>query len=88
MSPRKTVLTAYQMMGATPAGMTDEKWARQGDRDWKHFLRVLAEDAEVINGFATTIESIGYRRSIFNTAESRLTAFHNEVNRRAGSAVA
>jgi choline monooxygenase len=85
-SSRQTVLMAYQMMGAPPAGMTAEKWAQQGDRDWKHFLTVLAEDAEVVNGFAKTIDSIGYRRSIFNTAESRLTAFHEEVNRRAGSA--
>jgi choline monooxygenase len=81
------VLMAYQMMGAPPPGMTAEKWAQQGDRDWKHFLTVLAEDAEVVNGFAKTIDSIGYRRSIFNTAESRLTAFHDEVNRRAGCTV-
>jgi phenylpropionate dioxygenase-like ring-hydroxylating dioxygenase large terminal subunit len=83
LSPRKTVLMAYQMMGSPAEGVSDEKWARQGDRDWTHFLAVLAEDADVVNGFDKTIDSIAYRRNIFNTAESRLTAFHDEVNRRA-----
>jgi choline monooxygenase len=82
--PRKTVLTACQMMGPTPKGMSDEDWAQQGDRDWRHFMSVLAEDVEVINGFEKTMDSIAYRRNIFSTAESRLTAFHEEVNRRAG----
>jgi hypothetical protein len=30
------------------------------------------------------ITSLGYRRNMFNTAESRLTAFHQEVAQRLG----
>jgi choline monooxygenase len=83
-SPQKTVLRAYQLMGPTPAGLTDKRWAEQGERDWRHFVEVLGEDVEVINGLGDVIDSLGYKRNLFNTAESRLTAFHDEVNRRAG----
>jgi phenylpropionate dioxygenase-like ring-hydroxylating dioxygenase large terminal subunit len=81
-APQRTVVAAYQMVGAPPEGMDAEKWARQGDRDWADFMGVFDEDVEIINGFAKTMHSIGYRRNIFSTAESRLTAFHEEVNRR------
>jgi phenylpropionate dioxygenase-like ring-hydroxylating dioxygenase large terminal subunit len=79
----RTVVAAYQMMGAPPKGMDAAKWARQGDRDWANFMAVFDEDVEIINGFPTTMSSLGYRRNLFSTAESRLTAFHEEVNRRA-----
>ena len=81
-SPRETVVELCQMMGPTPAHLTDDKWAAQGDRDWKHFMSVLAEDAEVLNATDSVMHSLGYRRNMFNTAESRLTAFHDEVIRR------
>jgi choline monooxygenase len=79
-SPTHTVLQAWGVVGPTPEGMTDEKWARHNDRDWEHFLSVVYEDAEVINEFASVVNSRGFRRNMFNTAESRLTAFHAEVN--------
>jgi phenylpropionate dioxygenase-like ring-hydroxylating dioxygenase large terminal subunit len=83
-SPTKTVLEAYGVIGPTPAGMDDEKWKRQNDRDWAHFIKVTEEDSEVINGFGTVSRSLGFRRNMFNTAESRLTAFHAEISARAG----
>lgn len=83
-SPQKTVLRVYQMMGPAPDGTTEERWAKQGERDWQHFIHVLAEDVEVIDGLGAVMDSKGYTRNLFNTAESRLTAFHEEVNRRAG----
>jgi choline monooxygenase len=78
-SPTETILEAYGIVGPTPGGMDAEKWQRQNERDWKHFLKVTEEDAEVINGFGTVSRSIGFRRNMFNTAESRLTAFHQEI---------
>jgi phenylpropionate dioxygenase-like ring-hydroxylating dioxygenase large terminal subunit len=84
LSPTRTVLQTWGIVGPTPEGMTDEKWQRQNDRDWEHFLSVVYEDAEVINDFGTVVRSRGFRRNMFNTAESRLTAFHAEVNSRVG----
>jgi choline monooxygenase len=78
-SPDETVLCAYQLNGPAPDGMTDEKWARRTERDWQQFLEVLDEDTGVINDFAKVIGSRGFRRNMFNTAESRLTAFHDEI---------
>jgi phenylpropionate dioxygenase-like ring-hydroxylating dioxygenase large terminal subunit len=79
---RTSVLEVYQLVGPTPAGMDDAKWARLSDRNWQAFLDVLAEDTEVITSFDTVIRSRGFRRNIFSTAESRLTAFHEEVAKR------
>jgi len=78
----ETVLQAYHIVGPAPKGMSEEKWAEVNERDWKHFLDVLAEDSEVINDFGTVVRSLGFRRNMFNTAESRLTAFHEEVEKR------
>jgi hypothetical protein len=64
--------------------LTEQKWAEHSDRNWAHFLSVLEEDAEVLNGIGTVSQSLGYKRSLFNTAEGRLTAFHDEVMRRVG----
>ena len=83
-SPGKTVLQAWGIVGPTPPGMDDAKWERNNDRDWAQFVKVTNEDAEVINGFGTVARSLGFRRNMFNTAESRLTAFHAEVSARAG----
>jgi len=80
-SPDETVLEAYEIVGPTPPGMSDEKWRRNNERDWKHFLDVLVEDSGVINDFAKVIGSKGFRRNMFNTAESRLTAFHDEIEK-------
>lgn len=51
----------------TPA---EERWAKQNGRDWEHFLHILDEDTEVVNELHTVIDSVGYRRSMFCTAES------------------
>ena|ERR1700722_9225547 len=80
----ETLLTAYGMVGPTPAGMSEEKWARNSDRDWNSFMDVLAEDVEVIKEAGEAMHSLGFRRNMFNIAEGRLTAFHEEVNARAG----
>lgn len=82
-SPTESVLEAYGVVGPAPLGMDDERWQHQNERDWKHFVAVLAEDAEVINNFASVVKSLGFRRNLFNTAESRLTAFHQEIAARA-----
>jgi phenylpropionate dioxygenase-like ring-hydroxylating dioxygenase large terminal subunit len=81
-SPSETLLCAYEFVGAAPPGMTDERWSEVNDRNWEHFLAVLAEDSKVINDLGTVVDSLGYRRNMFNTAEGRLTAFHEEVARR------
>lgn len=78
----ETILSAFDVVGPTPNGMTDEQWARSVDRDWQHFLDVLEEDSEVINDIASVVHSKGFHRNLFNTAESRLTAFHEEVEQR------
>lgn len=81
-SPTKTILDAWGLCGQTPAGDTDEKWARRTKRDWDHFLNVVAEDSGVINDLGAMQQSLGFRRNMFCTAEGRLTAFHAEVARR------
>lgn len=81
-SPDETILNAHEIVGPPPEGMSEEKWKRHNERDWSHFLEVLEEDSEVINNFATVVHSKGFRRNMFNTAESRLTAFHDEVAKR------
>ncbi|MFD5747277.1 aromatic ring-hydroxylating dioxygenase subunit alpha [Streptomyces sp. NPDC127033] len=80
----ETELCAYEVVGPPPAGKTAEQWDRHNRRDWQQFLDVLNEDAEVINDISTVIGSLGFRGSMFNTAESRLTAFHREIARRIG----
>jgi phenylpropionate dioxygenase-like ring-hydroxylating dioxygenase large terminal subunit len=84
LSPTRSVLQAWGVVGPTPAGMEEQKWLRQNDRDWKQFLAVTTEDSGVINGFGTVSRSLGFTRNMFNTAESRLTAFHSEVSARVG----
>jgi phenylpropionate dioxygenase-like ring-hydroxylating dioxygenase large terminal subunit len=81
-SVSETVLSAWGVVGPTPEQLTEEKWAKRNDRDWEHFMAVIAEDAEVINDAGTIVRSAGFRRNMFNAAECRLTAFHDEVNRR------
>ncbi len=49
MSPTKTLLTAWGVVGPAPAGLTEEKWAEISDRNWAHFLSVLAEDSRGLN---------------------------------------
>lgn len=78
----KTIFTAWGVVGPKPEGLTDEQWTKQNDRDWKHFCAISAEDAEVLNSWKSVSHSLGTRQYMFNTAESRLTAFHAEVARR------
>lgn len=42
-------------------------------------MKVTSEDAGVINRISTVSHSAGTQRLMFNTAESRLTAFYREV---------
>ena len=84
LSPTRTIVEAWGIVGPTPSGMDDEKWHKRNDRDWEAFMAVTKEDAGVINGFGTVSRSLGFRRNMFNTAESRLSAFHHEVSARAG----
>jgi phenylpropionate dioxygenase-like ring-hydroxylating dioxygenase large terminal subunit len=83
-SPKETLLQTYGIVGPTPEGMTEEDWIKQNDRDWEHFMAVAREDSEVIDNFGTVVRSLGFKRNLFNTAESRLTAFHEEIHRRVG----
>lgn len=80
----KTLFTAWGVVGPTPDGISDEDWQRQNQRDWNHFVAVSAEDAEVLNDWGSVSHSLGATEYMFNTAESRLTAFHAEVARRVG----
>jgi hypothetical protein len=81
-TPTETLFTAWGLVGPAPEGVSEESWARRNERDWQHFVNVSAEDKDVINGWGSTAHSLGHRRYMFNTAESRLTAFHEEVRKR------
>lgn len=81
-SPTETEMTAWGVVGPAPEGMSEEKWSELSDRNWKQFLEVVGEDAEVINGAGAMAGSLGWEQNIFNTAESRLTAFHDEIRAR------
>lgn len=78
----KTHFVAYGMVGPTPDGMNPEKWALRNQRDWEHFEAVSLEDIGVINGWGSVARSLGQRDYLFNTAEGRLSAFHQEIERR------
>jgi choline monooxygenase len=78
-SPTQTHFTAWGMVGPCPEGTSEEKWARQNERDWQHFVDVSSEDAGVIDGWGKVAHSLGQQRYMFNTAEGRLTAFHREI---------
>jgi hypothetical protein len=64
--------------------MTEDEWAERSDRNWSHFLSVVSEDTKIINDSGTVARSLGFKRNMFNTAESRLSAFYDEVMRRVG----
>jgi phenylpropionate dioxygenase-like ring-hydroxylating dioxygenase large terminal subunit len=87
-SPTETLLCAYGVFGPPPEGVTKEKWASRNDRDWKQFLEVLDEDVEVLNQTNSISQSLGWKRNMFNTAESRLQSFHEEVRARIGEPAA
>lgn len=80
----QTRLIAHHVVGPTPAGQTDEEWLARNLRDWEHFVAVLGEDSAVLDDFAQIVRGQAYQRNIFNTAESRLTAFHREIADRLG----
>ena len=84
--PTETLFTAWGVVGPAPEGVSEEEWQRQNQRDWDHFCRVSAEDAEVLNDWGSVSHSLGAKRYMFNTAESRLTAFHQEVAKRVAEA--
>ena len=82
----KTLITAWGVVGPAPEGISEEEWQRQNQRDWDHFVAVSAEDAEVLNDWGSVSHSLGASKYMFNTAEGRLTAFHQEVARRVAAA--
>ena len=81
-SAEETIIDAWGIVGPVPAGMSEEAWAKQNERDWAHFLKVVGENSTIINSLGTVAHSKGFGRLMFNTAESRLTAFHEEVKSR------
>jgi phenylpropionate dioxygenase-like ring-hydroxylating dioxygenase large terminal subunit len=83
-SPNETHFTAWGMVGPCPEGVTAEKWQRQNDRDWQNFLDVSAEDSAVIENWGKVARSLGQTRYMFNTAEGRLSAFHQQIATRVG----
>lgn len=80
-SSNETQLCAYQVAGPPPPYKTPEQWAADNKRDWQHFQSVLSEDAEILNNIDRVIGSRGLTRNMFNTAESRLTAFHEQIEK-------
>ena len=52
-----------------------------GAQDWAHFMSVLGEDSQVLNDFGTVAHSRGFRRSLFNTAEGRLSGSARSTTR-------
>lgn len=83
----KTHFIAYGMVGPCPEGVSEEKWRRQNDRDWQNFKDVASEDTNIINNWNTVRHSLGQREYQFNTAESRLTAFHRQIARQTSVSV-
>ena len=75
----RTVLDAWGIVGPAPAGIEEHDWQAQNARSWQHFLDVSSEDIRILNSLDEVVRSEGYKGSMFNTAESRLTAFHQEV---------
>ena len=83
-TPTTTELVAWGLVGPAPDGIADTEWTTRNDRNWQHFIDVFTEDSKVINEFGTVAHSLGFKRKLFNTAESRLSAFHDEIMRRVG----
>jgi phenylpropionate dioxygenase-like ring-hydroxylating dioxygenase large terminal subunit len=75
----RTVLDAWGIVGTAPAGIEEDDWQAQNARSWQHFLDVASEDIGILNSLDDVVRSEGYKGSMFNTAESRLTAFHQEI---------
>ena len=82
LSPTQSVLVAWGLVGPAPRGLSEEQWDEESDRNWQHFINVTSEDARILNQFGTVAKSIGFKRVMFNSAESRLSAFHDEIMRR------
>ena len=75
----RTVLDAWGIVGPAPAGIEEDDWQVQNARSWQHFLDVSSEDIRILDSLDDVVRSEGYNGSMFNTAESRLTAFHQEI---------
>jgi choline monooxygenase len=63
-----------------PAGTNELDWVERNRTGFAHFGRVAQEDVFVLNEFGAASNSIAYKRNIFNLAESRLTAFHENID--------
>jgi choline monooxygenase len=78
--------TTTKMQGWTlatrepPAGTSRRDWVERNRTGFAHFGRVAEEDVFVLNEFGAAAGSLAYKRNIFNLAESRLTAFHDNID--------
>ena len=83
--PRETVLVGWGM-SVPPPPDADEDWQTRTDGEWDHFCRVIDEDVEILNNLGRLYDSRGYTRNILNSAEGRITSFHETVAEMTGAA--
>ena len=72
--------TKYEAWNLIQPGGDDE-FLKQMDAYWEHFCWVADEDLRVAAEAGATAHSRGYRRSLFNDRECRLTHFHQVVDK-------
>ena len=63
-----------------------EEWKERTDAEWDHFCRVIDEDVEILTDLGRLSRSRGYSRNIYNSAEGRITTFHEAVAEMTGAA--
>jgi choline monooxygenase len=71
-------IVAYMFMRRDPE-MSEMKFQSDVERAWSHFCAVVEEDVEVLNEAGKVYDSLGYSRNLFNSAECRLTSFHQSI---------
>jgi choline monooxygenase len=84
-APRESVLVAWGL-NLRPEDGGDEKWTERTDGEWDHFCRVIDEDVAILTDLGRLSRSRGYTRNIYNSAEGRITTFHEAVAEMTGAA--
>ncbi|MHB2000438.1 MAG: aromatic ring-hydroxylating oxygenase subunit alpha [Solirubrobacteraceae bacterium] len=79
-----TILVGWGLTTPAPQDADDE-WRARDSGEWDQFCRVIDEDVEILNELGQVQGSRGYRRNIFNSAEGRLTSFHETVAEMTGA---
>jgi choline monooxygenase len=81
---RETALVGWGFSALADDESDERKLARDAG-EWEHFCRVIDEDVEILNELGRLAASRGYTRNIFNSAEGRITSFHETVAEMTGA---